>query len=140
MIPIILFYGNKNVSMVFVWWVLCALLLLKIIVSMKKCYVYVWAMGWNVWGLCVCFLKIVKTWKVCVWKTVLGLSKTHYSSGRLLLCFFNKVAGVRTATLLKKRLWHRCFPVTFAKFLITSFFIEQPLVAASEWGSKFLFT
>ena len=46
--------------------------------------------------------------------------------------FFNKVAGVRTATLLKKRLWPRCFPVTFAKFLRTSFFIEQPLVADSE--------
>ena len=24
---------------------------------------------------------------------------------------FNKVAGLRPATLLKKRLWHRCFPV-----------------------------
>ena len=31
--------------------------------------------------------------------------------------FFNKVAGLRPATLLKKRLWHRCFPVNFAKFL-----------------------
>ena len=33
--------------------------------------------------------------------------------------FFNKVAGLRPATLLKKRLWHRCFPVNFAKFLRT---------------------
>ena len=24
--------------------------------------------------------------------------------------FFNKVAGLRPATLLKKKLWHRCFP------------------------------
>ena len=31
--------------------------------------------------------------------------------------FFNKVADLRPATLLKKRLWHRCFPVNFAKFL-----------------------
>ena len=30
--------------------------------------------------------------------------------------FFNKVAGLRPATLLKKRLWLRCFPVNFAKF------------------------
>ena len=30
---------------------------------------------------------------------------------------FNKVAGLRPATLLKKRLWHRCFPVNFEKFL-----------------------
>ena len=27
----------------------------------------------------------------------------------------------RPATLLKKRLWHRCFPVNFAKFLRTPF-------------------
>ena len=25
--------------------------------------------------------------------------------------FFNKVAALRSATLLKKRLWHSCFPV-----------------------------
>ena len=32
--------------------------------------------------------------------------------------FFNKVAGLRRpANLLKKRLWHYCFPVNFAKFL-----------------------
>ena len=36
--------------------------------------------------------------------------------------FFNKVAGLRAATLLKKRLWHRCFSVNFAKFLRTPFF------------------
>ena len=35
--------------------------------------------------------------------------------------FFNKVAGLRPATLLKKRLWYRCFPVKFAKFLRTPF-------------------
>ena len=39
--------------------------------------------------------------------------------------FFNKVAGLRTATLFKKRLWHRCFPVNFSKFLRTLFFIEH---------------
>ena len=31
----------------------------------------------------------------------------------------------RPATLFKKRLWHRCFPVKFAKFLRTTFFIEH---------------
>ena len=29
------------------------------------------------------------------------------------------------ATLLKKRLWHRCFPVNFAKFLRTPFLTEH---------------
>ena len=35
--------------------------------------------------------------------------------------FFNKVAGLRPPTLLKKRLWHRCFPMNFVKFLRTPF-------------------
>ena len=33
--------------------------------------------------------------------------------------------GLSPATLLKKRLWHRCFPVNFVKFLRTPFFIEH---------------
>ena len=39
--------------------------------------------------------------------------------------FFNKVAGLRPATVLKKRIWHRCLPVNFAKFLRTPFSIEH---------------
>ena len=35
--------------------------------------------------------------------------------------FFNKVAGLRTAMLIKKRLWHTRFAVNFAKFLRTPF-------------------
>ena len=31
--------------------------------------------------------------------------------------FFDKVTGLRSATLLKERLWHRCFPMNFANFL-----------------------
>ena len=31
--------------------------------------------------------------------------------------FFNKVTDLRSAALLKKRLWHRSFPLNFAKFL-----------------------
>ena len=34
--------------------------------------------------------------------------------------YFNKVAPLRSATLLKKRLWHSCFPVNFTKFLRTT--------------------
>ena len=40
--------------------------------------------------------------------------------------FFNKVAGLRPATLLKKKLLHRCFPANVGKFLRTSFLIEHP--------------
>ena len=45
--------------------------------------------------------------------------------------FLNKVAGLRPATLLKKRFWHWCFPVNFAKFLRTPFFTEHLRKTAS---------
>ena len=39
---------------------------------------------------------------------------------------------LRPATLLKKRLWRRYFPVNFPKFLRILFLYRKPLVAASE--------
>ena len=41
------------------------------------------------------------------------------------ILFFNKVAGLRPATLLKRRLLHRCFPVNFRKLLRTPFLKEH---------------
>ena len=41
-------------------------------------------------------------------------------------CSAKKVfSGLRPATLLKKRLWHRCFPANFAKFLRSLFLTEH---------------
>ena len=54
---------------------------------------------------------------------------------------FNKVAGLRSATLLKKRLWRKCFPVNFVKFLRTPFFIERLwwlLLNIQNTSNKFL--
>ena len=45
---------------------------------------------------------------------------------------FHKVAGVRPATLSQKKLWHRCLPVDFGKFLRTTLFSRTPSVAVSE--------
>ena len=39
--------------------------------------------------------------------------------------FFNKVPGRRPATLFKKSLWHRHFPVNFAEILRTPFLTEH---------------
>ena len=39
--------------------------------------------------------------------------------------FFNKAAGLRPTTLFKKRLWHWCFRVNFAKFLRIPFRVEH---------------
>ena len=36
------------------------------------------------------------------------------------------------ATLLKKTLWHKCFPVNFEKFLRTPFLTEHLWATASE--------
>ena len=41
--------------------------------------------------------------------------------------FLNKVADLRPATLLKKRLWRRFFPVNFEKIFRTPVFIEHLL-------------
>ena len=38
---------------------------------------------------------------------------------------FNKVAGLKTVTLLKQRFWYRCFPVNFSKFLKTPSITEH---------------
>ena len=42
-----------------------------------------------------------------------------------------KLQASRPATLSKKILWHRCFPVNFAKFLTTPFVKEHP-----RWNVK----
>ena len=41
--------------------------------------------------------------------------------------FFNKVASLRLATVLKKRPWRRCFPMNFEKFLRT------PILKNTSW-------
>ena len=51
---------------------------------------------------------------------------------------FFKVAGLRPATLLKKRLWHMCFLVNFAKFLRITFFTEHPRWLLLSWKDYFL--
>ena len=48
------------------------------------------------------------------------------------------VPGLRPATLLKKRFWHRCFPVNFTKFLRTSF--SQNTSRRLPWSMSLLLT
>ena len=44
---------------------------------------------------------------------------------------FLKISGLRPATLFKKRLWHKCLPVNFAKFFRAPFFYRTLKGAAS---------
>ena len=57
----------------------------------------------------------------CSVKNVFLEISLHSQENTYASLFFKK----RPTTLLKKRLWHRCFPVNFAKFLITPFFTEH---------------
>ena len=43
----------------------------------------------------------------------------------LLLYLFNKVTGLKTSNVVKKKLQQGCVPVKFAKFLRTTFFTEH---------------
>ena len=54
-----------------------------------------------------------------------------FTGKKLFRIFFNKVAGLRPANSLKKRLRHSCFPVKFAKLLRTHFFTEHLRAMAS---------
>ena len=54
--------------------------------------------------------------------TLLYVVMKEYSEAVVQRC--SKVF-LRPATLLKKRLWHSCFPVNFVKLLRTPFFIEH---------------
>ena len=51
--------------------------------------------------------------------------------------FFNTVAYLRPATLLKKRLHHKCFYVSCAKFLITYFYRTPPVTASESYSLTF---
>ena len=45
---------------------------------------------------------------------------------------FCEVAGLSQAGLFKKRLWHRYFPLNFAKFLRTPFYRTLPVAASAK--------
>ena len=72
--------------------------------------------------------------KTVVLKNFVGFTGKHLC--RSLFC--NKSTSLRPATLLKKRLGHRCFLVNFAKFLRAPFFIEHhPWLPLDPGETKF---
>ena len=64
-------------------------------------------------------------------------------TGKKQLCqrlFFNKVGDLRPVALLKKRLWHRCFPVNFVKFLRTPFIYKFCQISKNTFYAEHLWT
>ena len=51
-----------------------------------------------------------------------------------------QIDAEQPATLLKKRLWHRCFPVNFVKFLRKPFLTEQLRKLLLFFNAFFLMT
>ena len=64
-------------------------------------------------------------WRCSVEKVFLEISQNSHKKACARVSFLSKVTGQRPATLLKKRLSHRSFPVNFAKFLRAPFFTEH---------------
>ena len=61
------------------------------------------------------FIKKQPAEEFCKKDVLKKFHKIHRKSPGL-ECLFNKVSGLRPATLLKNRLQHRCFHVNFVKF------------------------
>ena len=59
-------------------------------------------------------------------KVFLDISQKFIGKRLYQSLFFNKVAGLKPTALLIKSLWHRCFPVNFAKFLRAAFLTNHP--------------
>ena len=78
------------------------------------------------WIICENYQNKEAVVQRCSVKNVfLKISQNFHKKHLCQSLFFNKVADLRSATLLKKRLWHRCLSVDFAKFLRTPFLAEH---------------
>ena len=95
--------------------------------------------NWDALRDLVTFFTVQKTWKThigeCLLKlkpevrlipaTLLKVALPHACFPRFIHCT-NSTECTKRATLLKKRLWHRCFLVNFMKFLRISFLQNTP--------------
>ena len=99
-----------------------------------------WCFYFSFW---TCFTKCFGVFMIDIKQVIVGWESSICQNSRVLTvseavvqrCSVKKVCleilqnpqenTRRPATLLKKRLWHRCFPVNFVKFLRTPFFIEH---------------
>ena len=68
-------------------------------------------------------LVVIFQLKCRVWFLLCRNRSSHQrcSVKKVFLEISQNFTNLRPATLLKKRLWHRCFPVNFVKFLRTPF-------------------
>ena len=81
------------------------------------------------WGAKVClgYLKQGSSYRRCSMTKGFPKNFTEFTGKHLCQSlFFNKVAGLVSTTLLKKRNWHKCFPVNCMKYWRISFYRISP--------------
>ena len=72
-----------------------------------------------------CYYSEAVVWRCPIKKVFIESSQNSLENTCARVSFFLlKLQGFRRAALLKKRPWHRCFSVNFAKFLRTPFAID----------------
>ena len=82
-----------------------------------------------------CFSEAIV--QICPAKKVfLKISQNSQENTCAKVSFFNKVAGLGPAALLKKRLWRKCLPVNYVEFLLT-FFKKYLLETASVFSTNY---
>ena len=72
------------------------------------------------------------TFRISIMETLVDASNHHHVWCLCKAGHVCKVAGLRPANLLKKRLWKRRFPVNFVKLLRIPFYIEHLWMTASN--------
>ena len=95
------------------------------------CSFFLWISCLSVSCLSVCLSRSEAATRAVLRKVVLRNFAKSSRNHLWQSLFFDKVVGLKPATLLKKRLWHRPSPLNFVKYLRTPFFYRTPLVAAS---------
>ena len=63
-------------------------------------------------------------WRSSVKKLFIKISQNLHENTCATVSFFNTVAGLNPTTLLKARLLHWCFPVSFEKILRTNAYVK----------------
>ena len=76
-------------------------------------------------AICYSKCKEAVARRCSVKKVFLKISQYSLENTCARISFFNNIAVLKSATLLKKRLWHRCFPMNFAKISKNIFFMEH---------------
>ena len=103
-----------------------------------------WYKTWNGWNMksdyynpIISKLTEVVGLRCCGKNVFLEISQNPQKNTCARVSFLIKLQAWGLQLYLKKRLWHRCFPVNFAKFLTTPFLTEHFRWMIQNWEGCF---